>query len=103
MLAEYRFWMDGQRRLATRPDCAAYRRVVRMSHGEILNRFYDDQSTPRPESQREDIETAEVADQKEQVYIDLRAAAESGWDFSSRWFRDTRDIKTIENDENCTG
>lgn len=96
MLAEYRFWMDGRRRLATRPDCTAYRRVVRMSHGEILNRFYDDQSTPRPESQREDIETAEVADQKEQVYIDLRAAAESGWDFSSRWFRDTRDIKTIE-------
>ena len=30
-----------------------------------------------------------------EVYRDLRAAAESGWDFSSRWFADGRTLATI--------
>ncbi len=29
------------------------------------------------------------------MYLHIRAAAESGWDFSSRWFLDPTDIKTI--------
>jgi alpha,alpha-trehalase len=29
------------------------------------------------------------------LYLHLRAGAESGWDFSSRWFDDPTDIKTI--------
>lgn len=65
--------------------------MVKLSDGEILNRYWDDKNTPRPESYREDVETAEEAitknpdRSKEEVYRDLRAAAESGWDFSSRW------------------
>ncbi|GAA4325533.1 alpha,alpha-trehalase [Pontixanthobacter gangjinensis] len=84
---EYNFWMDGAKGL----EDQAYRRVVRMPNGEILNRYWDDNATPRPESYREDIETAEAAVSanpeltKEEVYRDLRAGAESGWDFSSRW------------------
>lgn len=27
---------------------------------------------------------------------DTASAAESGWDFSSRWFKDSRNIETIE-------
>jgi alpha,alpha-trehalase len=39
---------------------------------------------------REDVSTAEEAfhsdEEKEAYYSELKAAAESGWDFSSRWF-----------------
>lgn len=85
---EYDFWMDGSNNLEGEKE---YRRVVKMKDGEILNRYWDDNATPRPESYREDIKTAEAAVKKnpdltkEEVYRNLRAAAESGWDFSSRW------------------
>jgi alpha,alpha-trehalase len=86
---EYAFWMDGAEKLT--PESNTYRRVVRMPGGEILNRYWDDQDTPRPESFREDSKTAAEAVwisreyKKEEVYRNIRAAAESGWDFSSRW------------------
>jgi neutral trehalase len=39
---------------------------------------------------REDVSSAEEAfhtdEDKEAYYSELKAAAESGWDFSSRWF-----------------
>ncbi|SKB87090.1 alpha,alpha-trehalase [Salegentibacter salinarum] len=84
---EYDFWMKG----SENQEPGAYKRVVRLSNEEILNRYWDDKNTPRPESYREDVETAEKAISKnpdrtkEEVYRNLRAAAESGWDFSSRW------------------
>lgn len=52
--------------------------------------IYTDSSTgPRPESYREDVLTAEAFrtdEDKEQHYTELKAGAESGMDFSSRWF-----------------
>ena len=84
---EYDFWMKG----SENEELEAYKRVVKLPGGEILNRYWDDKNSPRPESYREDVETAEKAIAKnpersrEEVYRDLRAAAESGWDFSSRW------------------
>lgn len=91
MEKEYEFWMDGADNLnESKP---AFRRVVRLPDGEILNRYWDDKDTPRPESYREDIKTAEEAVskipglKKEDVFRNLRAAAESGWDFSSRWLK----------------
>lgn len=97
LLAEYRFWMKGRRSINEHVDHQAYARVVAMPDGSILNRYFDNKVTPRPESQREDMETAATAKNanKEKIYLDLRAGAESGWDFSSRWFRDERDIETI--------
>ncbi|MDR5589827.1 alpha,alpha-trehalase TreA [Christiangramia sp. SM2212] len=85
---EYNFWMNGSLSLV---DITASKRVVKMPDGEILNRYWDDNNTPRPESYREDVKTASEAVAqnpeltKEQVYRNLRAGAESGWDFSSRW------------------
>ena len=77
---EYAFWMDGVARLA---PGSAYRRVVRLKDGTILNRYWDDRETPREESYREDIETARTSTRPaHEVYRNLRAAAESGWDFS---------------------
>ena len=77
-----------------------YKREVRMPNGSILNRYYDAKDTPRPESYREDVETAEKTDRpKEAVYRHLRAGAESGWDYTSRWFEDPKDISTIRTTE----
>ena len=96
LTAEYRFWMRGRTKLAN-SEHHAFRRVAQMPDGSILNRYYDNKATPRPESLREDIETAEQSGRKDssRLYLHLRAAAESGWDFSSRWFMDPLDIRTI--------
>lgn len=96
LLMEYRFWMKGRSKLAA-TDHRAFARVVEMDNGSLLNRYYDNKTTPRPESLREDIETATEAPGREsdRLYLHLRAGAESGWDFSSRWFEDPSDIRTI--------
>jgi hypothetical protein len=92
--AEHAFWMDGE---ATLAPGQAHRRVVRTADGALLNRYWDDRCTPREESWREDVETAEASRRpREQVWRDLRAGAESGWDFSGRWCADPADIATIE-------
>ncbi|CAH4036687.1 trehalase-like isoform X2 [Pieris brassicae] len=54
-----------------------------------LMRYTDMSQGPRPESYKEDIDCAkhfDSPDKKEELYAELKAAAESGWDFSSRWF-----------------
>lgn len=90
---EYEFWMEGASSL--RPG-TAHRRIVRLADGALLNRYWDDKDTPREESYREDRETARVSGRNEaEVYRNLRAAAESGWDFSSRWLADGRTLATI--------
>ena len=96
--AEHAFWMDGADRTAPGD---AHRRVVRLRDGSVLNRYWDDRPEPRPESYREDYELAQTlpASQREAFYRNVRAAAESGWDFSSRWLRDPLDLRTLETTE----
>jgi alpha,alpha-trehalase len=93
--AEHAFWMHGAERLA---PGEAHRRVVRLAGGAVLNRYWDDRPEPRPESYREDFELARTIPeaQRAALYRNIRAAAESGWDFSSRWMRDPDDLRTIE-------
>lgn len=92
--AEYAFWMQGATRL--RPG-SAHRRVVALSDGSILNRYWDDRDTPRDESYADDLELARGSGRvPRQLFRDIRAAAESGWDFSSRWFADARTRATLE-------
>jgi alpha,alpha-trehalase len=101
MLSEYRFWIKGRKTLADLDEpAAAMRRVVCMPDGSFLARYFDNKTTPRPEMQRDDVETAKVASDNGQknfdkLYLDLRAGAESGWDFSSRWFTDPSEISSI--------
>ncbi|WP_058910462.1 alpha,alpha-trehalase [Entomohabitans teleogrylli] len=93
LLLEYAFWMDGAESLSLNQ---AYRRVVKMPDGALLNRYWDDRDTPRDESWREDIETAKRSGRPaSEVYRDLRAGAESGWDYSSRWLRDADRLASI--------
>lgn len=93
--AEHAFWMDGADRVAAGQ---AYRRVVRLPNGALLNRYWDDRPYPRPEAYKEDYRTAQTlpAERREAMYRNLRATAESGWDFSSRWMRDTSDLRSLE-------
>jgi alpha,alpha-trehalase len=94
---EHAFWMQGERGL--RPG-APHRRVVAMPDGSILNRFWDDRDTPRDEAYREDSELARSSGRPApQLYRDIRAAAESGWDFGSRWFADGHTRATIDTTE----
>lgn len=94
MEKEYQFWMDGQDKL--KPG-QAYRRVVKLKNGIVLNRYWDDNTVPRQESYREDLLTAEKSGRnKIEMYQHLRASAESGIDFSSRWFADKKSIGTIQ-------
>jgi alpha,alpha-trehalase len=91
---EYAFWMDGSEHINETEN--SFRRIVRMPNGALLNRYWDDQNTPRPEAYIEDLHLADRSGRnKENVYRHIRAAAESGWDFSSRWFVDPNNMATI--------
>jgi alpha,alpha-trehalase len=92
---EYRFWMDGLQDVSNQQT--AVKHVVRLKDGSILNRFWDMGQTPRAEMYRDDIETAKHSNRPaKEVYADLRAACESGWDFSSRWFEQPSELHTIQ-------
>lgn len=94
LVAEYEFWMNGVEGL-TKEDPAA-NRVVLMPDGSILNRYWDSFDLPRPESFKEDYELVHENKLEPSVtYRHLRAGAESGWDYSSRWFADHQSLKTI--------
>jgi alpha,alpha-trehalase len=94
---EYAFWMQDAQGLT---PGSARRHVVALSDGAILNRYWDDRDTPRDESYAQDVELASHSPRAASVvFRDIRAAAESGWDFGSRWFADPRDRATIDTTE----
>ncbi|MBN1128927.1 MAG: alpha,alpha-trehalase TreF [Chitinispirillaceae bacterium] len=90
---EHAFWMKGKKTAKGAPVDTL--RVVTFSNGDALNRYYDARNTPRPESFKEDVELAGPAADKKALYRNIRAAAESGWDFSSRWFGDRSSLDSI--------
>ncbi|HLT74378.1 MAG TPA: alpha,alpha-trehalase TreF [Ohtaekwangia sp.] len=92
---EYEFWMDGATRLKNPGD--AIEHVVMMPDGSIMNRYFDNRPEPRPEAYKEDVHLAEQSGRDPiDVYTDIRSAAESGWDFSTRWFEDGKTFATIQ-------
>uniref|UniRef100_A0A8C9SFV7 Trehalase n=1 Tax=Scleropages formosus TaxID=113540 RepID=A0A8C9SFV7_SCLFO len=76
---EYKFWMEN-------------RSVVVAVGGNqyLLNRYAVQVAQPRPESYSDDVELAEglTEEAQQQLYMEMNSGAESGWDFSSRWFLD---------------
>ena len=105
---EYNYWMD---------KTATTKHAVTMPDGSILNRYYDRDDKPRQESYKEDYEISEAAanelamrikmsspealqkildETRATICRHLRSGAESGWDFSSRWFADEKNISTIQ-------
>lgn len=83
---EYNYWMD---------KSADTHHVVTLSNGTVLNRYWDQLDTPRQESFYEDSVLVVGKNNKEFIYRNLRSGAESGWDFSSRWMSDHKDLASI--------
>ncbi|XP_061361632.1 trehalase-like [Gastrolobium bilobum] len=63
-----------------------------------LNRYYAMWNKPRPEAFVKDKAFSSKlldATEKQHFYRELASAAESGWDFSTRWMRDPSDFTTM--------
>nr|CCA17720.1 unnamed protein product [Albugo laibachii Nc14]CCA18366.1 unnamed protein product [Albugo laibachii Nc14] len=116
LVKEYSFWMH------TKPHFNEVTQQTYAPHAVeiekdgkmyILNRYVANANAPRPESYSEDYEMAErifgsheaepievntdnmANTTKNRFYNDIIAAAESGWDFSSRWFRNRSTLDTV--------
>ncbi len=85
---EYSFWMRQS------DEDTVFEHTVMTELG-ILNRYYDRGAAPRQESYSEDYELVEKYGGGEKKYRDLRAGAESGWDYSSRWLADGKNLQGI--------
>jgi len=95
MVKEYQFWMKGNEKLSDASP--VNKRVVLLEGNIVLNRYFDEYANPRPESFKEDFELVEKHNLEQGIaYRNLRAGAESGWDYSSRWFSDPKEMKTIQ-------
>jgi alpha,alpha-trehalase len=91
---EYQFWMMGADSISA--EHRFEKHVVLMEEGELLNRYCDAYHTARPESYHADVELMHAAKQPtEALYAHLRAGAESGWDYSCRWFKNEDDFASI--------
>lgn len=92
---EYAFWMDNT---ATIPAQASVgKHLLVLDNGDYLNRYYGAREVPRAEAFNKETKWAEALPEKDRAnfYRNLRAACESGWDFSSRWFADGKNKTTI--------
>ncbi|CAL5001319.1 unnamed protein product [Urochloa decumbens] len=89
LLKEHSFWTSEIHSVA-----------IRDNHGHVhnLSRYQAKWNKPRPESATIDKELASkinsTAD-KEKLYRQIASTAESGWDFSSRWMRNSTDMTTL--------
>ncbi|HYZ24101.1 MAG TPA: alpha,alpha-trehalase TreA [Rhodopila sp.] len=91
--AEYDYWMADSE--TVQPGRAS-RHVVRLLDGTVLNRYWDERRVPRDESYLEDVQTASQSSRPAaEVWQNLRATAESGWDFSSRWLADGVTLQSV--------
>jgi alpha,alpha-trehalase len=86
---EYAYWMD---------KTAPTKHVVKMPDGALLNRYYDTDNGPRQESYAKDYELSSKFKGEKAAILNrnLRSGAESGWDFSSRWFASANEMATIQ-------
>ncbi|WP_310608439.1 alpha,alpha-trehalase [Buttiauxella brennerae] len=91
---EYAYWMQGSDTLQPGSENL---RAVKLKDGSVLNRYWDDRDTPRTESYLDDVTTAKNNPNRPatEIYRDLRAAAASGWDFSSRWMDNPEQLGSI--------
>lgn len=95
---EYDFWMKGNDQLKNPGDATL--RVVKLDDDVVLNRYWDNDPRPRPEAFKEDVHLQQQSGRDaEDLYRNLRAACESGWDFSARWFEPGKGLASIRTTE----
>ncbi|WP_342595729.1 alpha,alpha-trehalase TreA [Salinicola lusitanus] len=94
LMREHHYWMRGADEIG---PGEAREHVVELADGTLLNRYHGSENWPRPEAYAAERELAARSDRPApELYGHLRAAAESGWDFSSRWMADGQHQTTIE-------
>ncbi|WCJ26572.1 Trehalase [Euphorbia peplus] len=67
-------------------------------HNHTLNRYYAMWNKPRPESFIMDQNSSSKlsnSSEKQKFYRNVASAAESGWDFSTRWMRNSSEFTTL--------
>ncbi|KAJ1274404.1 hypothetical protein BS78_05G059100 [Paspalum vaginatum] len=89
LLKEHSFWMS-----------EIHNVVIMDKHGQVHNlaRYQARWNKPRPECATNDEELASKVNSraaKEKLYQEIASTAESGWDFSSRWMRNSTDMTTL--------
>ncbi|CAI5441439.1 unnamed protein product [Caenorhabditis angaria] len=90
---EYTFWNNHRSVNVTKED------DIETTYN--MFQYRTESQTPRPESFREDVLSAQhlhsnSSDSRRKFFQNIASAAESGWDFSSRWFSDGQNMSTIE-------
>jgi alpha,alpha-trehalase len=80
---EHRFWMQTHS-------------IDDYNVSHVLSRYNVLASGPRPESFREDIATMKTSRRGPEIFSDLAAGAETGWDYSSRFLADGLNLSTID-------
>lgn len=93
LVKEYNFWMKGVDNVDLKSPSLNH--LVMLPDKSILNHYWDESDAPRPEAYVHEVALAENSEDKKSVYRNLRAAAESGWDFSGRWFKTEGDFSSI--------
>uniref|UniRef100_A0A915Q1G6 Trehalase n=1 Tax=Setaria digitata TaxID=48799 RepID=A0A915Q1G6_9BILA len=88
LVKEFEFWIENRSLVVMDED----------GNNHTVYQYRTTSNIPRPEAYRFDIEAAmNVKKEKRQKFFqDIASAAESGWDFSSRWFRNRQTIESIE-------
>jgi alpha,alpha-trehalase len=82
---EYNYWMKMTDALSD--ENVDSLKVVKVDN-YILNRYRDENPWPRADQYRNDVSLASNVDWRQnwEVFRDLRGGAESGWNFTGRWF-----------------
>ncbi|GAB3576677.1 alpha,alpha-trehalase TreF [Spirosoma luteolum] len=95
---EHDFWLAGADALSPASRCSCRTVWLPGQSAGTVNRYWDDTPTPRPEAWREEVELKERNHLDEEaaagLFTHIRAACESGWDFSSRWLGDEATMVT---------
>jgi alpha,alpha-trehalase len=95
---EYNYWMDGAQTPAPK-DIFVHLHVVQVDRN-TLNRYNDRVEKPRPDNYQLDRYITQTSIRpRSETYRHIRAASESNWNFSSRWFEDAKSMNTINTGE----
>ena len=91
---EYKYWMDGAQDPA--PSDIVFKNHVVQVDRNTLNRYHSAIEKPRVDAYRADHDSVRHSiHPPSETYRQIRAASESGWLFSSRWFDNFKDFSTI--------
>ncbi|KAH7388450.1 hypothetical protein KP509_16G076300 [Ceratopteris richardii] len=88
LVEEHSYWTSGPKQVTI---------LDGSGHEHTLSRYYANWKAPRPESYINDVQIAAgvSVNKQEALYHDIATAAESGWDFGSRWLRDEENLSTL--------